>query len=149
MYRRVCLKTFVISIVFIGYTPSVLMALLVAMKYRSVTALDRENWVTPRSGEAALGEAAPVVAMLRRSGVNTYRMMATPNLSVLQATVFHQRTIEGAWPIKPDPQSPYYLTWGERPGANCRLVESLFLPFDGRILPETGAAGTVSLYDCR
>jgi hypothetical protein len=149
MYRPVGLATLVTSIVLIGCTPSALMALVVAMKYRFVTALDRENWVIPRSGESALGEAAPVVAMLRRSGVNTYRIIGSPNLSVLQATVFHQRTVEGAWPIKPDPRSPYYLTWGERPGPNCRLVESLFLPFDGRILPETGAAGTVRLYDCQ
>jgi hypothetical protein len=152
MYRRVCLVSFVIPIVLIGYIPSILMALVVAMKYCFAAPLERENWATPRSGELALGEAVPVVAMLRRSGVDTYRPQlwpGPPNLSVLQATVLSQRTIEGAWPIKPDPRSPYYLTWGEGRGANCRLMESQRIPFDGGILPKTGAAGTVSLYDCR
>lgn len=93
-----------------------------------------EQLETPRAGER---EVLPrsVLAMLyvlEKNGVNTYRYsdaIGKPGGGV------RQRLIEGAWPRRPDPDSPFVLSFASEqlaPHADaageCEEIDSIFVP---------------------
>jgi hypothetical protein len=78
-------------------------------------------WDGARAGEQqALGTAYGVVELLRRTGITEY----TPTKAFVQDSLRHQRTVEGAWPLRPVRSSRFVLALESEELRNCQIIDS-------------------------